>query len=87
MSLTILSPAGRRLTFDGKAILIGREAGCDLRLPDGPDDNPSVRPQHARVRKVANRWMLESAGEWLVQAGSSPPGKTCWLHPGDVIRL
>ena len=48
--------------------VVGRDArsGC----PVSP-----LRDEHARLRKIAGRWLVESLGDWPIQAGvARPPG-------------
>ena len=39
-----------------------------------------LQPVHARIIRVAGRWMVESAGDWLLQVGDSVPGRKQWLN-------
>lgn len=83
MGVTFGLPSGACARVDADPVLIGTDEDCQVRLPaDG-----RVRPRHARVRRTAGRWLVESAGDWPVQVGDGPPGRLGWLRPGDVIRL
>ena len=83
MGITFGLPSGERTSVEADALLIGTDAACQVRLPsDG-----KVQPRHARVRKTAGRWLVESLGDWLLQVGGGSPGRLGWLRPGDVIRL
>jgi hypothetical protein len=70
------------LTEDNTATL-GRDASCALSMPQ--DDR--IEPHHATIKKVAGRWLIESAGDWLIRVGDGPAGRKRWLKPGDVIHL
>ncbi len=80
MSITIQLPSNERKVFDTTSILIGSAAVCDIQLAE-------LRPQHAKIRKLANRWMVESLGDWPVQSGENEPGKRCWLKSGEHVTL
>lgn len=82
MSITIQLPSGEHVSLDNNNVLIGSESGSDVVISD-----QNVQSQHARIRKMAGRWMVESLGDWLIQAGDSEAGKTCWIQPTDEIRL
>jgi pSer/pThr/pTyr-binding forkhead associated (FHA) protein len=67
----------------GEGLLIGRAAGCDLRLDDG-----KVSRQHARVER-------RGQGVWIADLGSSNGvfvngrrvGQPLRLAPGDRILI
>lgn len=83
MGITFGLPSGERTTVEADTVLIGTDPACEVRLPsDG-----RVQPRHARIRKTAGRWLVESVGDWLLQVGSGSPGRLSWLRPGDMIRL
>jgi LysM repeat protein len=75
-------PNGRRVTVrDG--FIIGRAAGCDLRL-----DDPAVAPRHLIVQQAGDSWQvatlsLSASGAWN---GQPLPGLVR-LQPGDVLQL
>jgi antitoxin component YwqK of YwqJK toxin-antitoxin module len=83
MSVAVKLPSGEVVTLDKTNILIGQDADCDICL----SENSSIKPHHARIRKMANRWLVESQGDWSIQAGDTDPGTTAWIQPGDLIRL
>jgi molecular chaperone DnaK len=83
MSITITTPNGDKVRLDSDSALIGRDRTCQIALPE----EPSLQPIHAKIRKVANRWMVEAQGEWQIQVGTGMPGRMSWLQPGDMIRL
>ncbi len=75
-------PDGRRVpVHDG--FIIGRAAGCHLRL-----DDPAVAPRHGIVQQVGQDWQiatlsLTASGSWN---GQPLPGLVR-LRPGDVLQL
>ena len=62
MAIIIEMPNGSRIKVDADSVLIGRDRGCQIALPD----EPVLQPIHAKIRKVANRWMVEAQGEWQI---------------------
>jgi hypothetical protein len=83
MAIIVETPTGRRITVGGDSALIGRDGTCHIALPD----EPALRPIHARLRRVASRWLVEAQGDWQVQVGTGPPARMSWLQSGDAIRL
>jgi hypothetical protein len=83
MSITIRLPSGERREIIQERILIGRGARCPICLPEAGH----LQEEHARLRKIADRWIVESRGDWLIRVGDAPPTKYGWLKTGDVIRL
>jgi hypothetical protein len=83
MTITIKLPSGERREISQDRILIGRGAHCPICIPDAGN----LQDEHARLRKVADRWMIESRGDWLIRVGNDAPSKFGWLKTGDVIRL
>jgi len=83
MTVTIQLPSNEQVTTDGSTILIGTDISCDVCLPR----ESGCQAQHALIRKLANRWLVESLGDWSIRAGASEQGKRCWLQPGDLIHL
>lgn len=83
MAIMVQLPSGRTLVVESSAATIGSDPGCDVALPE----DGQVQPRHARIKKVANRWMIESEGDWLIQVGNGVPGRKQWLKPNDTIRL
>ena len=83
MSITIQLPSGERRAISQDRILIGRGSHCPIQLPD----SGHLQNEHARLRKIADRWMIESRGDWLIRVGKDAPAKFAWLKTGDVIRL
>ncbi len=83
MSVTFELPNGNRIAVDADAILIGSDPGCHVPLQNAH----TIQPQHAKVSRVANRWLIETLGDWLVQVEDESPGRKHWLNPGEIIRL
>jgi pSer/pThr/pTyr-binding forkhead associated (FHA) protein len=73
------------LTFDGPRVVIGRGAGCDVRLPD-----PSVSHRHATVRVAGSEFALVDEGS---TNGTFVGGARLWpqtprvIKSGDMIRV
>ena len=83
MSITVQLSSGRAVSVESDSALVGRDPSCDIALPDERE----LHPRHARIKKVANKWMIESEGDWPIQVGSGVPGRKLWLSSGDTIRL
>lgn len=83
MTITIRLPSGERREFSQDRILIGRGVCCPICLPDAGH----LQDEHAWLRKIADRWMVESRGDWLIRVGNESPARFGWLRTGDVIRL
>ncbi len=82
MAMTIELSDGQRIQTERTSITVGCGPGVDVVIAF-----PDLQPVHARISKVAGRWMVESAGDWLLQVGDSVPGRKHWLQPDQVIRL
>ena len=78
MAMRIQLPTGQSVVLDGPVATIGTDPGCNIVLPA----EQGVRPHHARIKNVANRWMIESDGDWPLQVGQDVPGRKLWLSPG-----
>jgi predicted component of type VI protein secretion system len=79
-----LSPAPE-LTFDAPRVVIGRRAGCDLRLPD-----PSVSPRHASLRLRGSEYTLvdeASDNGSFVGTTEVGPHAPLPLKDGDLVRF
>lgn len=83
MTISIKTPTGSQITVDGDHALIGKDRSCQVALPN----EIGLQPIHAKIRKVANRWLIESQGDWNIQVGTGLPARMSWLKAGDVIRL
>ena len=83
MAITIELSIGQRITVQHDTATIGQDPASDICIPN----SPQVQPAHARIVKVANKWMIQSAGDWLLQVGDGVPGRKLWLNPGDAINL
>ena len=83
MSITIRLPDGKNVATEVEPIWVGSDTTCTVCLSaDG-----RVQSRHAKLRRTAGRWLVESLGEWPLQVGSGSPSRLSWLKPGDVIRL
>jgi len=82
MAITIELMNGKKVSVPGDSATIGRAPAADFVVP-----SPELRPIHAKIIRVAGKWMVESEGDWLLQVGDGVPGRKHWLQPGRVIRL
>jgi hypothetical protein len=64
-------------------VTIGSDPGSVIAFPK----DARVHPQHAVIRQVAGRWLVESQGEGLIRVGNGVPTKMGWLNRGDSIKL
>jgi hypothetical protein len=64
-------------------VTIGSDPGSMVAFPR----DARVYPQHAVIRQVAGRWLVESQGEGLIRVGNGVPTKMGWLNRGDSIKL
>lgn len=83
MAIQVQTPDGRSFHIDGNIAVIGRDPRCEISLP-GED---SLHARHATIKRVANKWMIQSEGDWLLRVGEGVPGRKSWLTPNDVIHL
>ncbi len=83
MAISLKLPSGSTVTADGPVVTIGSDPACEVSLPD----EPGIHPRHASIKKIANKWMIQSEGDWNLQAGDGPAGRKCWLKSGDLIQL
>jgi hypothetical protein len=83
MAITVELAFGHIITVAHDMATIGCAPDSDIIITD----SPKIQSSHARIVKVANRWMIESAGDWLLQVGDGVPGRKLWLNQGDVVHL
>jgi pSer/pThr/pTyr-binding forkhead associated (FHA) protein len=83
VSVLLQLPSGKTISLERQTILIGSGTDCDISLPS----EVGLQRQHARIRRVADRWLVESQGDWRIRVNHSEPGRTAWLRPGDQIQL
>jgi|LSQX01.2.fsa_nt_gb hypothetical protein len=83
MAIILQLSVGAAKKFGKDLVSIGREASCDLSMPQ----DERLQARHAVIHKVAGRWLIESAGDWSIRVGTGLAGRKCWLKPGDVIHL
>ena len=82
MPIKLLAP-GKSVVVDSRSASIGADVDCDVVLPR----EEGIQPRHATIKMVAARWIVESAGDWLLQADDGVPGRKQWLVSGSRIRL
>jgi hypothetical protein len=83
MAITVELGIGQIITVQHDSATIGQDPASDIRIVN----SPKIQPVHAKIVKVANKWMIESAGDWLLQVGDGVPGRKLWLNPGDMVHL
>ena len=82
MPITVELSNGQRITVEKSSATIGQGPGADIIIT-----STELQPIHAKISKVGGRWLIESEGDWLVQAGDGVPGRKQWLQPNQVVRL
>ena len=82
MAITIELNDGQRITIEKNMATIGRGPGADIVVK-----SPELQPIHATISQVSEKWMVESAGDWLIQVSDGIPGRKQWLQPDQVLRL
>jgi pSer/pThr/pTyr-binding forkhead associated (FHA) protein len=73
------------LTFDGPRVVIGRSAGCDVRLPD-----PSVSLRHASIRASGSDYAIVDEGSTngtFLGGVQLLPQTPRMLKSGDLLRV
>ncbi len=83
MAFRVVTEAGAIIEIEGTSAVIGRDRFCAIAFPD----DERLCGQHATIKRVAGRWMIESQGDHLLTAGKAPPARVHWLQPGDSIGL
>lgn len=83
MAIRIQLSSGQNVEFDSPSATVGTDPSCDIVVPE----QEGLHARHATIKRIVNRWMIESEGDWPLQVGQEVPGRKAWLEPGDVIRL
>jgi len=83
MAFRVQTSAGNIVEIEGNSATIGSDSACAINF----SGNNLVEAQHAAIKKVAGRWMIEAKGETLLKVANSEPGRVHWLQPGDVVEL
>jgi hypothetical protein len=81
MGLT-LGVDSRQMEFEESSIVIGRSPSAQLSLADD-----RLAAEHAILRQVAGRWLIEAQADGVIRVGDGRPTKVAWLTPGDIIHL
>ncbi len=76
-------PSGEQIMINSDPIVIGRGRDCDVALPEQTE----LHKRHAQIKKVANQWIVESFGDWMIQVVDGVAGRKCRVKEGDSIRL
>ena len=71
MAITVELGIGQIITVQHDSATIGQDPASDICIPN----SPKIQPVHARIVKVANKWMIQSEGDWLLQVGDGVPGR------------
>jgi WD40 repeat protein len=80
MAITIELPSGQRVSVSKDIAVVGSDVLCDVRLA-------GLEPRHARIRKLASRWLIESLGAWTIQVRNGDTSRMAWLRSEDLITL
>ncbi len=83
MAFTVELGIGQIITVQHDTATIGQDPASDICIPN----SPNIQPLHAKILKVANKWMIQSAGDWPLKVGDGVPGRKLWLNPGDLVHL
>ena len=70
---------GTEIRAGNPVVTIGSDPGSMVAFPR----DARVQPQHAVIRQVAGRWLIESQGAGLIRVGNGVPTKMGWLSRGD----
>jgi hypothetical protein len=80
MAITIELASGERVSISKDIAVVGSDVRCDVRLT-------GLEPRHARIRKVASRWLIESLGARTLQIRNGDASRMAWLKSEDLITL
>lgn len=83
MSIAIRLSSGFNKSFDKNHLAIGSDASCDVVLAE----KNGVQPLHAHLRKIGDRWLLESAGEWPCDLSDSTKATKQWVLVGGSANI
>lgn len=83
MTMKLGMPSGEQIVVNSSPIVIGRGRDCDVALPMQTE----LHKRHAQIKKVANQWIVESFGDWMIQVADGVAGRKCRVKEGDSIRL
>ncbi len=83
MAFRVGLESGEVVEVEGNSAFIGSDASCTIAMPE--EDH--LQSQHAMIKRVAGRWIIESQGDHLLSVGDAAPARVHWLQPGDSIKL
>ncbi|QDS90499.1 hypothetical protein EC9_47080 [Rosistilla ulvae] len=83
MAVELSLDNGQRQVFSQNEITIGCASRCDFVVP--PLDG--IYDTHAVIRRVANRWLIESSGPWQLFPAEAHPDTRHWLVAETAIDL
>ena len=69
---SITLPTGKSFLLTKNSVVIGSLSDCDMIVL-------GLQEQHARMRKIAGRWLIESLGSWLMDIGEEKQKRLAWL--------
>ncbi len=76
-------PNNSHIDISGEKAIIGSNANCDIVI----ENDSRIALEHAVIKSVAGRWMVETLTDGLVSVGDGKPARLCWLKPNDRIQL
>ena len=83
MTVFVRLADGRCFSISGEAATVGRSEECDVSLPE----DSRILAQHAVLRKVGGRWIIEAKADQLIRVGASQPARVNWVKDSDIIFL
>ncbi|WP_417744626.1 hypothetical protein [Rosistilla oblonga] len=83
MAVELSLDNGQRQVFAKNEVTVGCASRCDFVIP--PLDG--IYDTHAVIRRVANRWMIESSGPWQLFPAETPPDTRHWIESATAIDL
>ncbi|MEZ6087406.1 MAG: hypothetical protein R3C05_05130 [Pirellulaceae bacterium] len=83
MTITLSLDDGTRQSFNRNEVRIGTGTDCDFAVPA----IEGIRTQHAIIRRIAGRYLIESCGEWMLSKWQHSSDTRLWIQSGDLIDL
>lgn len=74
--------AGQTFPIPGPDVMVGRGAGCGVRIPD-----PFVSRRHLRLRFADGSWFVQDQGSKSGTMVNDQPVTATRLNPGDIIAI
>lgn len=73
----------QQIVIDGEKAVIGSNLQCDIVI----SDDSRIALEHAVIKSVSGRWMVESLTDGYISVGDGTAVRFCWLKPNDCIHL